>query len=93
MQQIRNYINGALVAPESGEYLDNVNPAIGKVYSLIPDSDKRDVDAATAAAKATFPAWSRTPKNDRARILLRTGSKTNLVVDNYVYCAMGEIAS
>ena len=71
MQQIRNYINGALVAPESGEYLDNVNPAIGKVYSLIPDSDSRDVDAATAAAKAAFPTWSRTPKNDRARVLLR----------------------
>ena len=59
MDKIENYINGQLVKPESNNYLDNYNPAIGEVYSLIPDSDERDVEKAVAAAKNAFPLWSR----------------------------------
>ena len=58
MEKLQNYINGELVAPISGEYFDNFEPATGKVYSLIPDSDLADVETATAAAKAAFPIWS-----------------------------------
>lgn len=69
MLKIRNYINGELVAPISGNYLDNINPAIGKVYSYIPDSDEKDVELATQAALEAFPSWSKTPKENRARII------------------------
>ena len=69
MEKIKNYINGELVAPIKGEYIDNYNPSKGEVYSLIPDSDEQDVDLATKAAQAAFPAWSKTPKEKRARIL------------------------
>ncbi|MBE7478362.1 MAG: aldehyde dehydrogenase family protein, partial [Ignavibacteriales bacterium] len=69
MFKISNYINGELVAPISGNYLDNINPAIGKVYSYIPDSDEKDVELATQAALAAFPSWSKTPKEKRARII------------------------
>lgn len=58
MQKIQNYINGELVAPVSGHYIDNVNPGIGEVYSLIPDSDEHDVANAVEAAKDAFPEWS-----------------------------------
>lgn len=71
MFRIRNYINGTLVEPQSGQYLDNIEPATGKVYSLVPDSESRDVDAAVQAAKDAFPGWSRTPASDRSRALLR----------------------
>jgi aminomuconate-semialdehyde/2-hydroxymuconate-6-semialdehyde dehydrogenase len=71
MLKIENYIGGQLVGPVSGNYLDNYNPAIGEVYSLIPDSDERDVDAAVEAAKAAFPAWSRTSAEGRHDILVR----------------------
>lgn len=70
MQKISNYINGELIEPLGKEYIDNYNPAIGKVYSLIPDSDERDVELATQAALAAFPAWSTTPKDERSRIML-----------------------
>ena len=43
MLEITNYIGGELVAPASGDYLDNFDPSTGEVYSLIPDSDDRDV--------------------------------------------------
>ncbi|HEX4665702.1 MAG TPA: aldehyde dehydrogenase [Chthoniobacterales bacterium] len=69
--QIQNFIDGRLVAPLGGKYLDNIEPATGKVYSLVPESDSRDVEAAVAAAEKAFPGWSRTPAAERSRILLR----------------------
>ena len=79
MEKIKNYINGELVEPISKEYIDNYNPSIGEVYSLIPDSDEQDVDLATKAAQAAFPLWSKTSKEKRARILQKLAS---LIEDN-----------
>jgi aminomuconate-semialdehyde/2-hydroxymuconate-6-semialdehyde dehydrogenase len=58
MKKIQNYINGELVAPVNGKYLDNYDPSTGEVYSLIPDSDLNDVDLAIKAAQSAFPQWS-----------------------------------
>jgi aminomuconate-semialdehyde/2-hydroxymuconate-6-semialdehyde dehydrogenase len=69
MQRISNYINGQLVAPHSEKYLDNFNPAEGKIYSLLPDSDSTDVASASAAAQAAFTKWSIMPVAKRAAIL------------------------
>ena len=71
MQKIKNYINGELIEPVAKQYIDNYNPAIGKVYSLIPDSDEKDVELATQAALNAFPGWSNTPKDERSRIMLK----------------------
>jgi len=71
MQKIQNYINGELIGPIGNKYIDNYNPATGRVYSLIPDSDENDVNLATEAALAAFPKWSLTPKEERSRIMLK----------------------
>ena len=71
MQKILNYINGKFAEPASGNYIDNYDPAIGKVYSLIPDSDERDVASATTAAMAAFPAWAAMAVDKRSAILSR----------------------
>ncbi len=71
MQQISNYINGQLVAPISGSYLVNINPAEGKLYGLLPDSDERDVETAVVAAQAAFQSWAQMPIAKRAAILLK----------------------
>ncbi|MDZ7360785.1 MAG: aldehyde dehydrogenase [candidate division KSB1 bacterium] len=71
MEKIKNYINGALVAPLSNQYIDNYNPATGEVYSYVPDSDERDVALAVAAAEKAFAKWSVTPVEERSRLLLR----------------------
>lgn len=68
---IDNFIGGHSVAPQSGDYLDNVEPATGAVYSRVADSDERDVAAAVDAAKGAFPAWSQTAAAERSAILLR----------------------
>jgi aminomuconate-semialdehyde/2-hydroxymuconate-6-semialdehyde dehydrogenase len=69
--QIRNFIDGQFVEPVGGEYLDNIEPATGKPYSQVADSDNRDVDLAVAAAEKAFADWLRTPAAERSRILLR----------------------
>jgi len=71
MDQILNYINGKLEKPISGSYLDNINPAEGKVYSSLPDSDFNDVQKAVEAASNAFASWSEMSAAKRAEILLR----------------------
>lgn len=71
MQKIDNYIGGELVEPASGVYLDNFDPSTGEVYSLIADSDDRDVHLAVEAANAAFPAWAATSTEVRHDILMR----------------------
>lgn len=71
MQDIQNYIGGQLQAPIGGQYLDNLEPATGKVYGRIPDSDAQDVAQAVEAAKAAFPAWANTPIGERSAIMTR----------------------
>lgn len=71
MEKILNYINGALSEPFNGTYLDNVNPAEGRVYSLIPDSGNRDVNHAVEAARRAFAKWSATPAHERSAILIK----------------------
>jgi aminomuconate-semialdehyde/2-hydroxymuconate-6-semialdehyde dehydrogenase len=69
--KIQNYIDGEFVAPIGGKYLDNIEPATGQPYSLVPDSTSEDVERAVAAAEKAFPSWSRTASTDRCAILLR----------------------
>jgi len=71
METLTNYINGELVAPAAGLYLENIEPATGRVYSQVPSSDGKDLEAAVAAAEAAFPTWSRTPAAERARVMNR----------------------
>ena len=71
MEKISNFINGDFLAPRSGKYLDNFNPAEGSVYSLIPDSDAADVALAVDAATKAFPAWSRLPVERRSSLLMK----------------------
>ncbi|MEY4926048.1 MAG: hypothetical protein RI894_484 [Bacteroidota bacterium] len=69
MLHLKNYSNGKLVAPASNTYLDNINPATGKVFAQIPCSDASDVDAAVEAAEAAFYLWSTIGVEQRARFL------------------------
>ncbi|WP_144393131.1 aldehyde dehydrogenase [Pleionea sediminis] len=69
MKYIENYINGEFCAPASGEYLDNIEPATGNVYSKIPESDKSDLEQAVQAAEKAFPKWSAMSTEDRSRLM------------------------
>lgn len=71
MRRLANFIGGAFVPPQSGQYFDDINPATTEAIAEVPDSDERDIDDAVRAARAAFPAWSRTTADERSRLLLR----------------------
>jgi len=71
MTRIQNYIGGELVAPVSGNHLDNIDPSRGQKYGEIPDSDQQDVQNAIDAAKNAFPIWSNTSNEDRSKVMLK----------------------
>ncbi|TDR43233.1 aminomuconate-semialdehyde/2-hydroxymuconate-6-semialdehyde dehydrogenase [Tahibacter aquaticus] len=68
---LANLIDGRLQPPVNGRYLDVFEPATGQRYAQCPDSDAADVAEAAVAAERAFPAWSRTPAAERARLLER----------------------
>lgn len=70
MIQLKNFINGELLDPIEGQYIDNVNPATGEVYSKVPLSTEKDVEKAVEAATQAFPEWSLSIA-DRSKILHR----------------------
>ncbi|NOT52759.1 MAG: aldehyde dehydrogenase [Chitinophagaceae bacterium] len=68
---LENYIGGNLIAPLSGKFIDNINPATAEVYGQIPDSNEKDVEAAVHAAQKAFSSWSVSPVEQRFKILNR----------------------
>lgn len=71
MQKVLNYIGGELLPARGGTWLDKPEPATGKSYAQVPDSDEGDVQRAVEAASRAFPAWSATPAAERSRMLRR----------------------
>lgn len=71
MEKILNYIGGKLLEPVSGSYFENYEPATGKVYSMIPDSDSRDINLAAEAAKEAFKSWSVMSVEKRSELILK----------------------
>ena len=66
-----NYVDGVYCPPINEQYFDNINPATGEVYCLIPDSDDNDLALAVKAAEKAFPIWSNMPAEERSKILVR----------------------
>ena len=68
---VQNYINGKFVDASSARSLDVISPIDGNLLSQVPMSTSADLDAAVKAAKAAFPAWSKTPIKERVQVFFR----------------------
>lgn len=69
MQDVLNFIDGEAAPAVSGKWLENVEPATGRVYGRIADSDAADVERAIGAARRAAPGWAATAASERSRIL------------------------
>ncbi len=65
------YINGAWVEPSGAARLDVINPANEQVCGRISLGEASDVDHAVAAARAAFPGFSQTSREERIALLER----------------------
>jgi acyl-CoA reductase-like NAD-dependent aldehyde dehydrogenase len=69
MSGYKMLIGGRLVDGELS--MDVINPATEQVVSACPRASKAQLDAAVAAAKDAFPAWSRTPIDERKALIAK----------------------
>ena len=68
---LRFYIGGEWVNPAVPARLDVIDPSTEEAYTAISVGRAADVDRAVAAAKAAFPAFSQTTKEERLALLRR----------------------
>jgi aldehyde dehydrogenase (NAD+) len=68
---LKFYIDGAWVDPIERRALDVINPATEQPVAQISMGGAADVDRAVKAARAAFPAYSRTSKAERIALLER----------------------
>ena len=72
--QFKNFIAGDWVAPATGEYFENRNPADwNDVIGEFPRSGPDDLKRAIASAKRGFAQWSKTPAPIRGQVLQQVG--------------------
>lgn len=69
--KLPNFINNQWTPSTAAEYQPIFNPATGEQLAEVPLSPTSDVVAAIEAAEAAFPAWRRTPPEERIQFLFR----------------------
>jgi alpha-ketoglutaric semialdehyde dehydrogenase len=73
-ETFKNFIAGQWVAPSTGAYFENRNPAAwDEVIGCFPRSGPDDLARAVASAQRGFAAWSKTPAPVRGDVLHRVG--------------------
>src|SRR5689334_20332965 len=71
LPRYQHYIGGQTVAPAGGEYIETEDPYSGAVWATVARGDKRDAEAAVAAAVRAFEsgAWPALTPSERGRLL------------------------
>ena len=73
-ENFKNFIGGQWVAPATGAYFENRNPADrDDIIGCFPRSGPDDVARAVASAQRGFAHWSKTPAPARGEVLHRVG--------------------
>jgi malonate-semialdehyde dehydrogenase (acetylating)/methylmalonate-semialdehyde dehydrogenase len=69
--KVPHYIDGQWVESNAREWSEIINPATGESLGKAPLSDAAEVTKAIDAAAAAYPAWRRTPPEDRIQPLFK----------------------
>jgi malonate-semialdehyde dehydrogenase (acetylating) / methylmalonate-semialdehyde dehydrogenase len=69
--KVPNYVNGVWLESSASEWVDITNPATSEVIAKAPLSGAAEVSVAIEAAAAAYPAWRRTPPEDRIQPLFK----------------------
>jgi len=84
MKKFRNFIDGKHVDSASGDTLDIINPATGKVYATSPNSKQADIDAAMNAAQRGFETWKESTPSERSLALFRIADAIEARKDEFI---------
>ena len=87
MEQITHFINGKFESGNQVNWIDNIEPATGKVYSKIANAQEETVNKAVIAAELAFDNWSNASRSFRSACLNKLA---NLVEQNLPQFAAAE---
>ncbi|MCZ4611240.1 aldehyde dehydrogenase family protein [Streptomyces sp. Lzd4kr] len=89
----RHFINGRFVDSHGQETADVHNPATGELIGRSVRGDEVDTERAIAAAKAAFPAWSKTTLEERKEYLQRIADALTERMDELVAMTVAEFGA
>src|SRR6478672_321981 len=78
----KHYIDGAFVESHGRETMDIISPTSGKLIGRVRLADVEDTRRAIAAAKSAFVDFSRSTKEERAKILRRLHEASSARIDD-----------
>jgi len=84
MKKFHNFIDGKHVDSASGDTLDIINPATGKVYATSPNSKQADIDTAMNAAQRGFETWKESTPSERSLALFRIADAIEARKDEFI---------
>ncbi len=91
----KNFIGGQWIAPSTGAYFNNRNPAnTSDLIGRFPDSGPADIADAVRSAERGFRIWSSTPAPARGDVLRRVGdllSEQKETIANAMTREMGKV--
>ncbi|MGH8194453.1 MAG: aldehyde dehydrogenase [Woeseiaceae bacterium] len=70
---VNAFVNGKFMKPHSGNTMDTINPATGKVLAKVAACDQQDVDYAVLKAREAFDngVWSRMHPSERKQVMIQ----------------------
>ncbi|HSY59396.1 MAG TPA: aldehyde dehydrogenase family protein, partial [Terriglobales bacterium] len=71
IRELKHYYGGEWKPASRMDYLPVTNPATGETLARVPQAQTDDVAAAVKAASDAYPAWRRTPPEDRIQYLFK----------------------
>ena len=83
-RQLRNFIGGQYVDPETDATTDIVDPSTAQVVATAPVSSQVDVDRAYAAASSAFETWGDTTPGERQSALLKFADAIEARADDFI---------
>lgn len=92
-QYLNFYIDGNWVPPFSAHSLDVIDPATESAWAQISMGAAPDVDRAVAAAKAAFPSFSQTTREERLDLLKRILETYNQRYEDIAQAVTRELGS
>jgi len=83
--RLTHWIDGEACEAAGGGWLEVFDPALGKPFAEVARGDASDVDAAIAAARRAFPAWSALPNSERARWLEKLADALEAALEDFAH--------
>lgn len=70
-EHLLNYVGGRWTPSLARDFVDVINPATGELLARTPLADAEEVDRVVETAAQAFPAWRRTPPEERIQFLFK----------------------